>query len=207
MEIVLFFKLRVEAHISAGGNLLLTMNDKHMNGPTPEQLRIIDKLVGEFEASWYLDGVTKEIRRKPLSHWETLKNVFWKKRYSVFALYHWATRKWCLKEFNCYHFPIDHDNTPIKGFSMKYELRGGWSIPQSDLAYLIRGPLASEGLHEILVPAAMGWQRAWLFIRQFSRLIGTLIGVVVLLDRYWLELSSFYGLVFYTVLNLAHLGA
>ena len=167
-----------------------------MNGPTPDQLRTIDKLVTEFEASWYLDGATKEIRRKPLSHWQTLKNVFWKKRHSVFALYHWAKRKWCSNEFNCYHFPIDHDNTPIKGFPMKYELRGGWSIPQDDLAYLIKGPLASEGLHEILVPAAMGWQRAWLFIRQFSAVIVALLGVVGAAVRWWPELSSLYALVF-----------
>lgn len=169
---------------------------KHMNGPTPDQLRTIDKLVAEFEASWYLDGATKEIRRKPLSLWETLTNVFWKKRYSVFALYHWATRKWCLKEFNCYLFPIDHDNTPIKGFPMKYELQGGWSIPQDDLAYLIKGPLASEGLHEILVPAAMGWQRVWLFIRQFSAVIVALLSVVGAAVRWWPELSNLYALVF-----------
>ena len=79
---------------------------------------------------------------------------------------------------------------------MKYELRGGWSIPQDDLAYLIKGPLASEGLHEILVPAAMGWQRAWLFIRQFSAVIVALLGVVGAAVRWWPELSSLYALVF-----------
>lgn len=167
-----------------------------MRGPTPDQLRTIDKLVADFEAAWYLDVGTKEIRLKPMSISQKLRSMFWKKRYPVFALYHWAKDKWLLGEFNRYPFPIDHDNMPIRGFPMKCELQGGWTIPQSDLKHLIKGPLASEGLNEILVPAALGWQRLWLFIRQYAPVVGTIAATVGTVARYWPELSALYAMAF-----------
>jgi len=85
---------------------------------------------------------------------------------------------------------------PIKGFPMKYELKGGWTIPRSDLKYLIKGPLASEGLSEILVPAALGWQRFLLYIRQFGTAVSTLIAIAGAFYRWREELAALFALVF-----------
>jgi hypothetical protein len=92
--------------------------------------------------------------------------------------------------------PIQSDNMPIRGFPMKYELQGGWTIPRDDLKYLMKGPLASQGLSEVLVPAALGWQRVWLFLRQFGVILGTLITLVGATIRWWPELLQLWKLAF-----------
>lgn len=159
-----------------------------MNGPTPDQIRTIDTLVQEFDKYWCLDGNTKEIRLKRISLGRRIMNFFWKKRFTVFAMYHWAKHKWISSEFNRYHFPIDHDNMPIHGFPMKYELRGGWSIPKRELSFLSKGPLAAEGLHPILVPAHIGWQKIVLWFKQLAPVIAGLITITGAIVRYWAEI-------------------
>ncbi len=61
---------------------------------------------------------------------------------------------------------------------MKFELQGGWTIPQSDIRYLKDGPLAAEGLHNILVPANLGWMRILEFGKQIAPVF-TIVGVLV----------------------------
>ena len=67
---------------------------------------------------------------------------------------------------------------PLDGFPMKFELQGGWTIPLGDIRFLKEGPLASEGLHRILVPANLGWRRALELGKQIAPLF-TIIGVLV----------------------------
>lgn len=166
-----------------------------MTGPTPDQLREIERLTQEFDEYWYLDGKTKEIRLKRFPFARKVRNFIWKKRFTVFALYHWAKRKWTLEQFNCFHFPIDHDNMPIEGFPIKYELRGGWSIPKRELSFLTRGPLAAEGLSPILVPALIGWQRFVYWFKQLAPVAGGSIAIIGSLVRFWAELVSLVGYV------------
>jgi len=166
-----------------------------MSGPTPDQRRKIERLVQEFDEYWYVDGKTKEIRLKPFLFAKKVRNLIWKKRFTVFALYHWAKRKWLLQEFNCFRFPIHHDNMPIEGFPIKYELWGGWSIPKRELAFLTGGPLAAEGLYPILVPALIGWQRFVYWFKQLAPLVVGSITIIGTLVRYWEELVSLVGYV------------
>jgi len=149
--------------------------------------------VGKY---WYTDFSTKELRRKPLKGFSKLLNLFWKTRHTVWEFYWWLARRRAEEDMIVFGNPIQSDNMPIPGFPMKYELQGGWTISRSDLKYLIKGPLASEGLTEILVPAALGWQRLWLFVRQFAPVVGALIGLVGALVRWWPELSALYALAF-----------
>ena len=75
---------------------------------------------------------------------------------------------------------IDGDNLPIKGFPVKFALRGGWTIPHADLKYLKDGPLASEDLREILVPPALGWPRIVSFFKQFAPIVTVTSGMVAI---------------------------
>lgn len=86
--------------------------------------------------------------------------------------------------------PINSDNMPIAGFPMKYELQGGWTIPKDDLKYLMKGPLAAEGLKEVLVPHALGWQRIVLLFKQFGPVVSGVIAIVGTVVRYWAEFVS-----------------
>ena len=79
---------------------------------------------------------------------------------------------------------------PLVGFPVKYEMQGGWTIPKGDLKYLSNGPLASEGLSEILVPHALGWQRFLLVVKQFGPVLVGLISIVGVVVRYWAELAK-----------------
>jgi len=85
---------------------------------------------------------------------------------------------WAKERLIVFEFPSKHENMPIDGFPVKFELQGGWTIRHSDLKYLTDGPLASEGLHRILVPANLGWQRALEGAKQVAPIF-TIIGVFV----------------------------
>jgi hypothetical protein len=68
-------------------------------------------------------------------------------------------------------FPLRHGNTPIKGFPMKFELQGGWTMPASDLKYFKEGPLASETLGEVLVPASSSATRVLEVVGTFAPIL------------------------------------
>ena len=167
-----------------------------MNGPSPDQRRRIlaaYKLVGKY---WYTDFSTKELRRKPLKGLSKILNLFWKTRHTVKEFYWWLSYRRAEEDMIMFPNPIHSDNMPIPDFPIKYELQGGWTIPRGDLKYLIKGPLVSEGLTEILVPAALGYQRLWLFVRQFAPVIGAIISFAGALIRWWPELMAIYALRF-----------
>lgn len=162
-----------------------------MSKPTPEQLRVIEKCQAEFERHWLLDPLTKEIKRKPVGWLKKLGNFFWKDRQTVFALYWWCKKRWFQSDAMPFTFPIANDNMPIKGFPVKYELQGGWTIPKSDLKYLYKGPLASEGLSQILVQHQLGWQKFVLLFNQLKP-IGSVVVFIGACIRYWPELKQFW---------------
>lgn len=164
-----------------------------MNVPTPDQQRKIDQAVRLFKEGWYADFATKEIRRKPVSNWRSAVEIFWKRRHPVFAMYWWAKHRFSEPQGMTYAFPLHHDNMPIKGFPVKYELQGGWTIPSTDLKYLMKGPLASEGLAEILVPHALGWERFLLFLKQFGPLVASAIMILGASIRWWPELVKLWA--------------
>jgi hypothetical protein len=84
----------------------------------------------------------------------------------------------------CFSNQIDGDNIPIKGFPKKYALQGGWTIPRDDLIYLSDGPLASEDLHEVLVPPALGWSRFADAVKQFAPVVTVLSGIIAIASNW-----------------------
>ncbi len=167
-----------------------------MSGPTPDEMRKMQEAYESVGKYWYADLATKELRRRQPTGATKYVDLFWRKRHTVWQFYWWLARRRAQEDMIPLDNPIQSDNMPIRGFPMKYELQGGWTIPRDDLKYLMKGPLASQGLSEVLVPAALGWQRVWLFLRQFGVILGTLITLVGATIRWWPELLQLWKLAF-----------
>lgn len=163
---------------------------------TPEMIRKCGEAITSVGEFWYLDFKTKEIRRKPQHGLAALKQFLWKKRHTVWQFYVWLRHRQAEPDAMPFPDQIDGDNIPLKGYPKKYELKGGWTIPSSDLAYLTHGPLASEGRHEILVPESNRWQLFLLFAKQAGVLIGATVTGVGACVRWWQEISSVLSYVF-----------
>ncbi len=163
---------------------------------TPEIIRKRDEAIVSVGEYWYLDFKTKEIRRKPQSGFAAIKQFLWKKRHTVWQFYVWLRHRQA--EADAMPFPnqIDGDNVPLKGYPKKYELKGGWTIPSSDLFYLTHGPLASEGRHDVLVPETNLWKSFLLVVRQAGVLIGAAITCVGACVRWWPEISKVFSFIF-----------
>ena len=157
---------------------------------SPEHERNINKCKKKFEANWYLDFETKEIRRKSISRMNRIKNFFWKDRFSIFSLYWWCKYRWAEEDAVAFPFPIQSDNMPISGFPIKYELQGGWKIPTCDRKYLYKGPLASENLDIVIVPHLTGFKRFVSICVQFSPIVGSFITVIGAFIRFWPEILA-----------------
>lgn len=135
---------------------------------TPDQKRLIQSAITNVARYWHADTQTKEMRRRPVNGLAKLFNFIWPRRHKVRELYWWIAENWASERLIVFKFPMTHDNMPIDGFPMKFELQGGWTIPQSDLKYLYDGPLTTEGRHRILVPANLGWKSIWALAKQFA---------------------------------------
>ncbi|MFT5815172.1 MAG: hypothetical protein ACI9VT_002943 [Psychroserpens sp.] len=160
---------------------------------SPEHERKINKCKQEFEANWYVDFKTKEIRRKPMSRVNRIKNFFWRERFSIFSLYWWCNYRWGEGHAMAFPIPIRSDNMPISGYPMKYELQGGWKIPTCDRKYLYKGPLASENLDTVIVPQLLGFQRFVSFLNQIKTIAMIFISVIGVCIRYWTEILKIYA--------------
>jgi hypothetical protein len=71
-------------------------------------------------------------------------------------------------------------------------LQGGWTIPQDDLKYLSDGPLASEDLHEVLVPPALGLARVIDAVKQYAPVVTIMSGLIAIASNWGtvLDLAS-----------------
>ena len=163
-----------------------------MNGPTPDQQRRINEAYESVDQYWFVDLSTKELRRRPLLGIRRLINSFWKKRHTVWEFYWWIRRRQAQDDMMPLDNPIRSDNTPIKGVPTKYELQGGWTIPQDDMKYLIKGPLTSENnLTDILVPIDQPWERWMLYIKRLG-IMSPIIAVIGAIYHWRVELSELF---------------
>jgi hypothetical protein len=150
----------------------------------PDLIRRRDRALKTVGERWYLDFKTKEIRRKDLSRIESVRQFFWRDRNTVWEFYVWLRHRQAEPDAMCFSNQIDGDNIPIKGFPKKYALQGGWTIPRDDLIYLSDGPLASEDLHEVLVPPALGWSRFADAVKQFAPVVTVLSGIIAIASNW-----------------------
>ena len=147
------------------------------SGPTPEQSAEIERVVDRFDLDWTIDVKTKEIKRKPRNIFQKAYDIFLPRRHNVFALYWWLKNQYHRKDrvnLMPFTFPVKHDNMPIPGYPVKYEIIDGWSIPKKDLKFLVKGPLARISPPVILVPHQIGFER----IKSFAKAWGPVIAVI-----------------------------
>jgi hypothetical protein len=159
---------------------------------TPDREREIQTAIEAFDVDWYINTNTHEICLKKRSVLRKFCDIFWKKKHSVIAMYWWVNLNWSSASMMMYKFPMTHDNMPIKGFPIKAEMQGGWTIPKSDLKFLKNGPLTSEGLQEILVPASTGLMYVFELTKQFAPLVTISAGLVTI-ATHWETVRGVYA--------------
>ena len=164
-------------------------------GPTPEQQAEIDRVVKDFDEDWMIDVKKQQIRRKPRGFVQKVKEFFLPRRHNVFALYWWLKYEFHKKhrtDYMPFTFPVKHDNMPIPGYPMKYEIVGNWSIRKSDLKYLTKGPLARISPIEVLVPHSIGWERIVSWSKVWAAPLTVIAAILAIIVRS-IQLASFVG--------------
>jgi len=155
----------------------------------PEQKDEIYRVVELFERDWMLSFKPLQIRRKPRNILQKARDLFAPRRHTVFGMYWWLKHKFHKPEpeqLIGYRFPIVHDNMPLPGYPIKYELIGGWHIPKKDLRFLVNGPLARVSPAQVLVPHQIGFERVKSFAKTWAPLatlfVALLTGVLRVLQ-------------------------
>lgn len=146
---------------------------------SPKKQKKREKLAREFGANWENDYQRKQIIRKPRSWKKRAWEFIAGKKFSVFSFYWWAKYDRLENEVSRkFHFPVKHDNLPVEGLPMKYELQGGWTFKDTELKFLKDGPLVSEGHpEEVLVGYDHGQRRILRFAREWAP-VATIFGVL-----------------------------
>ena len=147
----------------------------HSNTMNPDIARKRNRAIQSVGSRWYLDFDTQEIRHKPMTLFQWLRHVLWPVKNTVWELYVWSLHRQAKEDAILFPIQIIADQVPIKGLPRKYALTGGWTIPESDLKHLRDGPLASEDLRDVLVPAARGWRPIFDFIFRIFDFISRLL--------------------------------
>jgi hypothetical protein len=154
---------------------------------TPDFIRRRDRALQSVGSRWRLDFATKEIRRKPISRFQQLRQFLWREKNTVWEFYVWLRHRQAEPDAMAFPNQIDGDQIPVKGFPTKFSLSGGWTIPLDDLKYLKNGPLVSEDLKEILVPASRGWPRVLEALKQVAPIVTIASGLIAIAVN-WSEL-------------------
>jgi len=164
---------------------------------TPEQLAKIERVSNAFDEDWILDPLKRQIRRKERSLIRNIRDLVWPRHHTVFAMYWWLKYLYLGRfgkaehgNYLGYTFPLKHDNTPIPGYPMKYELVGNWKIPKHDLRFLTHGPLINKDDGEILVSDKTKWKRLMDKLSTLSQPVKIILWIMGAI----LTVVSFFGL-------------
>lgn len=88
--------------------------------PTPDQLRKTEAARDAVERYWYVDGKTKELRRRPMTGGVAqFLNVFWKKRHTVWEFYWWIRYRQGGADMAPLENPINSDNMRDRGLPVQ----------------------------------------------------------------------------------------
>jgi len=110
--------------------------------------------VKNFSEDWELDFSSRPtLKYKRKGGIPGIYQRYFGRKHSVFAMY-WFFKHEYLNNHDArkFHFPLKHDNIPVKGVPFKYELHGTWWLEDEDLKILYGGPLIDQHL-EVLVQA------------------------------------------------------
>lgn len=158
--------------------------------PTPDQKRNIDKEKDSFGNNWYLDLNTIEIRHNPIPWWKVPIDIIWRKKNSVFGMYWWLKyERLSNEQSRSFDFPLIHDNMPIEGQPMKYQLQGKWTIPKKDLKFLSGGPLIDQDF-KLLVRPNFVFKNFCSNVVPPIKVIAAIIGLCGTIIKWWPQISK-----------------
>lgn len=142
-----------------------------------------DKAVKELNLYWEVDIKQQQVRLKDQERWWKKLYLKWFKRFRVKELYAWMQSTWGSTQMMSHKTGIKHDDFKISKELEKivprgYQLQGGWSIRESDLKYLVGGPLLSEDGQRLLVRAQGTLGRFVVFLEKYYKPIRIALAVV-----------------------------
>ncbi|MDP3311816.1 hypothetical protein [Lutibacter sp.] len=113
-------------------------------------------ITSKMNKNWEIDVEKQEIRLKNRPWYIQLFQFLIVKRYTVRELYIFIYDQFHspdkIKSMMVFSFPINHDNIKKpKGIPFNYVMQGKWTIRETDLGRLIKGPLISENGEKLLV--------------------------------------------------------
>ncbi len=122
--------------------------------PSAKQVRQRDHAADVFSRYWTLDMKNSEYRRKSEGKLIRGFQLLVNRRQSLFGMY-WYTKRLFhgdeISEYMPFHFPIEHDEMPIPGYSRKYALNEKYTVRQKDRKFLTGGPLYDRGEGRVIV--------------------------------------------------------
>lgn len=152
------------------------------------------RTVVDLNQYWEPDPGNRVIRTKDLTGWRRYRLRWWK-RFAVKEIYVWIQSTWATQDMMIHEIPIFHGGFKLSSSLQRklprmFQLKNGWTIRESDLKYLKRGPLVSEDGERVIIPSygwflgSIIWLADWRFIGRFLEIAGALITIAGAL--YWL---------------------
>ena len=141
-----------------------------------------EKAVNNLKPYWEVDFKNHQVT---LSNQKNLWRRYylkWFKRFRVKELYAWMQSTWCTQDMMPHPTGIKHDGFKISKDLEKivprgYQLQGDWTIPESDLRFLVGGPLLSQDGQRLLVKTHGPIIGFLLFLGKYGNLIGLVLGI------------------------------
>lgn len=142
-----------------------------------------DKAVNDLRKYWEVDFRNHRVRLKKQKSFLHRYYLKWFKRFRVKEFYAWMQSTWATQEMMPHPTGIKHDDFKISKKLERivprgYQLQGGWTIQESDLKYLINGPLLSQDGEHLLVKPHGRLISTLLFISKYGNLLSVLLGIV-----------------------------
>ena len=144
------------------------------------------KAVRDLSPYWEIDFKNNQVRLSHQPDWRRRLYLRWFKRFLVKELYAWMQSTWSTVQMMTHPTGIKHDDFKIsteleKVVPRGYQMQGGWTIRESDLKYLVRGPLLSQDGQRLLVKAHGSLTGILAAVEKYGNAVRILLGIVTMI--------------------------
>lgn len=129
------------------------------------------------ESQWCRDLKRQELLLCNCSRLSRLRMRVLGKRTKVEHLYRWLQAWLSTQEGMVFKNGVVRDSIHVHGVPRKYQLKGGWSVRESDLPFLSHGPLVAADGKTILVPPYSLLDRAIRWLKVLAAIAGLVTAV------------------------------
>ena len=141
------------------------------------------KAVEDLKPYWEVDFKNHRVQLKQQKNIWRRYYLKWFKRFRVKELYAWMQSTWATQEMMPHPTSIKHDDFKItkeleKIIPRGYQLQGDWTIPESNLQFIVDGPLLSQNGERLLVKAHGRLISALIYISKYGNLLSVILGIV-----------------------------